>query len=105
MLSADGRLALSGSKDKTVKLWDMEAGQIKSAFDLQADTFAPNGRRTFGLFGFVPGVALPGAPDVASLPGRLQEKGFKPGDPVYLRVFKGDSEVEAWIKKCWKAAR
>ena len=98
-LSADGRLALSGSKDKTVKLWDLETGQLKSAFDLQADTFAPNGRRTFGLFGFVPGVALPGAPDVASLPGRLQEKGFKLGDPVYLRVFKGDSEVEAWIKR------
>jgi murein L,D-transpeptidase YafK len=99
VLSADGRLALSGGKDKAVKLWDLETGQLKSTFDLQADIFAPNGRRTFGLFGFVPGVALPGAPDVASLPGRLQEKGFKLGDPVYLRVFKGDSEVEAWIKR------
>ena len=88
-----------GSKDKTLKLWDIEAGQLKSTFDLQAETFAPNGRRTFGFFGFVPGVSLPDAPDVAHLGERLQQKGFKLGDPVHLRIFKGDSEAELWIKR------
>ncbi len=99
VFSADGRLALSGAKDKTLKLWDVEAGQLKSTLDLQAGSFAPNGRRTFGFFGFIPGVALPNAPDAAHLKERLQEKGLKLGDAVYLRVFKGDSEVEAWMKR------
>ncbi len=99
VLSSDGRLALSGSKDKTLKLWDTEAGQLKSTFDLQTETFAPNGRRTFGFFGFIPGVSLPNAPDVAHLGERLREKGFKPGDPVYLRIFKGDVEAELWMKR------
>lgn len=98
-ISSDGRLALSGSKDKTLKLWDMEAGELKRTFDLQADTFAPDGRRTFGLFGFIPGVSLPNAPDPARLNERLQEKGLKLGDPVYLRIFKGDSEAEIWMKR------
>jgi WD40 repeat protein len=99
VFSSDGRLALSGAKDKTLRLWDVAAGQQRAAFDLQADGFAPNGRRTFGFFGFIPGVALPNAPDTAHIKERLQEKGFKLGDPVYLRAFKGDSEVEAWIKR------
>ena len=30
---------------------------------------------------------------------RLQQKGFKLGDPVYLRIFKGDVEAELWIKR------
>lgn len=97
--SSDGRLALSGSKDKTLKLWDVEAGQLKSTFDLQTESFAPNGRRTFGLFGFIPGVSLPNAPDTAHLSERLQQKGFKLGDPVYLRIFKGDVEAELWMKR------
>ncbi len=98
-LSADGRLVLSGGKDKTLKLWDLEAAQLKSTFDLQTGDFRPDGRRTYGLFGFIPGVALPGAPDVAHLKDRLREKGFKIGDPVYLRIFKGDSVVELWMKR------
>jgi murein L,D-transpeptidase YafK/uncharacterized protein YjiK len=97
-LSSDGRLALSGSKDKTLKFWDADAGQLKTSLDLQAETFAPNGRRTFGFFGFIPGVALPNAPDVKHLNERLQAKGFKLGDPVHLRIFKGDVEAELWIK-------
>ncbi len=99
VFSSDGRLALSGAKDKTLKLWDVEAGQLKNTFDLRAETFAPNGRRTFGLFGFIPGVSLPNAPDVAHMRERLQQKGFKLGDPVYLRIFKGDVEAELWIKR------
>jgi len=99
VLASDGALALSGSKDKTLKLWDAKTGQLRSTIDLQSDSFAPNGRRTFGIFGFIPGVSLPNAPDVTRLNERLQEKGLKPGDPVFLRIFKGDVQAELWMKR------
>ncbi len=99
VVSADGALALSGSKDKTLKLWDVDAGKLRSTINLQSETFAPNGRRTFGVFGFIPGVSLPGTPDLTRLKERLQEKGLKLGDPVYLRIFKGDVQAELWMKR------
>jgi murein L,D-transpeptidase YafK len=99
VVSSDGRLALSGSKDKTLKLWDVEAGSLRRTIDLQSEPFAPNGRRTFGVFGFVPGISLPGTPDLARLKERLQEKGLKLGDPVFLRIFKGDVQAELWMKR------
>ncbi len=99
VVSSDGGLALSGSKDKTLKLWDVAAGRLKRTIDLTSESFAPNGRRTFGVFGFVPGVSLPGTPDLARLKERLQEKGLKLGDPVYVRIFKGDVQAELWMKR------
>ncbi len=99
VLSSDGGLALSGSKDKTIKFWDAGTGQLRSTISLQSESFAPNGRRTFGIFGFIPGVSLPNAPDVTRLSERLHEKGLKPGDPVFLRIFKGDVQVELWMKR------
>jgi murein L,D-transpeptidase YafK len=95
----DSREALSGGKDKTLKLWDTQAGQLKRTIDLKVEPFAPNGRRTFGYFGFIPGISLPNAPDPARLGARLKEKGLKLGDPVYLRIFKGDAEAEMWVKR------
>ncbi len=99
VFSSDGRQALSGSADKTLKLWDVEAGQAQSTIDLTSVAFSPNGHKAFGLFGFFHGASLPGAPDPAKLGERLKEQGLKPGDPVFIRIFKGDSQVELWMKR------
>lgn len=42
---------------------------------------------------------LPGTPDVGALPQRLAAKGLKLGDPVFIRVFKAESELEVWMRK------
>lgn len=42
--------------------------------------------------------ALPGTPDLTRLSERLQEKGLKRGDPVFLRLFKRDMVLELWMK-------
>lgn len=42
---------------------------------------------------------LPDAPDVSRLPQRLAEKGLKIGDPVFIRIFKAQSELEIWMEK------
>ena len=34
-VSADGRLALSGSSDRTVKVWDLETGQCLATLPLE----------------------------------------------------------------------
>ena len=36
--------------------------------------------------------------DAVEVDARLKEKGLKQGSPVLLRVFKGDLEVELWVK-------
>lgn len=49
---------------------------------------------------FVEGsLPLPDTPDIARLDERLQAFGGKIGDPVLLRVFKADSELELWMRK------
>jgi murein L,D-transpeptidase YafK/tricorn protease-like protein len=93
-VSTDGRVAISGSADKTIRVWDVESGQAVRTIDLQSETFWPNGYRSFFR-----GAAAAKAADPAALDKRLAEKGFKRGDPVYLRIFKGDLEAELWIKK------
>jgi murein L,D-transpeptidase YafK len=42
---------------------------------------------------------LPGTPDLARLPERLQEAGVDAGAEVLLRVFKASSELELWMRK------
>lgn len=41
---------------------------------------------------------LPGTPDLSSFKERLAEKGGKLGSPVFIRVFKAESELEVWIR-------
>jgi murein L,D-transpeptidase YafK len=48
---------------------------------------------------FRSGETLPGTPDLARLDTRLAAKGLSLGDPVFIRIFKLDSELELWIKK------
>ncbi len=45
------------------------------------------------------GQPLPGTPDLARLDDRLAAQGLKLGDPVMLRLFKLESELELWMEK------
>jgi murein L,D-transpeptidase YafK len=45
------------------------------------------------------GKPLPGTPDLSRLPARLDQAGVKPGVPVYLRIYKLESEIEVWVQK------
>ena len=44
------------------------------------------------------GKTLPGTPDLQNLPGRLAAQGAKLGDPVFVRIFKREFELEVWLK-------
>src|SRR5262249_61826323 len=48
---------------------------------------------------FRSGQPLPGTPDLARLDERLAAQGIKLGVPIYLRIFKLDSELELWVEK------
>jgi murein L,D-transpeptidase YafK len=48
---------------------------------------------------FRAGEPLPGTPDLARLDERLAAHGVGMGVPVYLRIFKLESEIELWIEK------
>ena len=45
------------------------------------------------------GQPLAGTPDLARLAQRLAAQGVKLGDPVMLRLFKLESELELWVEK------
>jgi murein L,D-transpeptidase YafK len=53
-----------------------------------------NQRIHYGL-----GYQLPGTPDLARLDERLSEKGFKRGDPIFIRIFKSELTLELWMRK------
>lgn len=40
---------------------------------------------------------LPGTPDIARLDGRLAAAGLSAGTPLFVRVFKAESELEIWM--------
>jgi murein L,D-transpeptidase YafK len=48
---------------------------------------------------FRAGETLPGTPDLARFEQRLAAHGVKLGLPVYIRVFKLESELELWVEK------
>ena len=92
--SSDGLKALSGSSDKTLKLWDLQTGLPQNTIDVQSLVFWPNGYRNF-----FSGVSATKRADSAQIEDRLKEKGLKRGAPVHLRIFKGDLEVELWMRR------
>jgi murein L,D-transpeptidase YafK len=53
-----------------------------------------NRRLHYGL-----GWQLPGTPDLAALDARLTAKNLKRGDPVFIRIFKADLELELWMQR------
>ncbi len=42
---------------------------------------------------------LPGTPDLANFEGRLANAGLISGAPVFIRIFKAESELELWMLK------
>ncbi len=45
------------------------------------------------------GLPLRGTPDLTRFRERMAEKGMSLGAPVFIRIFKKESELELWIKK------
>jgi len=45
------------------------------------------------------GKSLPGTPDLARLGERLAAQGITSGAPVFIRIFKLESELELWVEK------
>jgi murein L,D-transpeptidase YafK len=48
---------------------------------------------------FRAGETLPGTPDLARFEERLAAHGVKRGAPVFIRIFKLESELELWVQK------
>jgi murein L,D-transpeptidase YafK len=48
---------------------------------------------------FQAGETLPGTPDLARFEDRLAAHGVKRGAPIYIRIFKLESELELWVEK------
>jgi hypothetical protein len=63
-----------------------------------------NWTRADYLARFRAGERLPGTPDLARLDERLSAHGAKLGVPVYVRIFKLESELELWIEKPIRSA-
>ncbi|HXG46848.1 MAG TPA: murein L,D-transpeptidase family protein [Methylomirabilota bacterium] len=42
---------------------------------------------------------LPGTPDLARFDERLEHKGLKLGAPLFIRIFKAESEFEVWLRQ------
>jgi murein L,D-transpeptidase YafK len=47
---------------------------------------------------YASGKTLPGTPDLQNLSGRLAAQDAKLGDPVFVRIFKREFELEVWLK-------
>jgi murein L,D-transpeptidase YafK len=45
------------------------------------------------------GRPLPGTPNLARLDQRLSQAGVARGDPVFMRIFKLESQLELWVEK------
>ncbi len=73
------------------------AGPV-AAVTIEIDDVAPD--RVERQRAFAEGaLPLPGTPDLGQLDGRLSAKGLKPGDRMFIRVFKSESELEVWMEK------
>ena len=54
----------------------------------------------FGL-----GLPLPNTPDTSQLDARLSAAGHALGAPVFIRIFKAESELEVWLRRDLKYER
>lgn len=69
-----------------------------AALTIELDDVAPD--RVERQRAFAEGrLPLPGTPSLGDLPARLDEKGLKAGDHVFIRIFKASSELEVWMRR------
>lgn len=85
-LAVAGFLALAGMASSAqalkIELKDVAADRVE--------------RQRLANLGALP---LPGTPDLANLKQRLEDKGLKAGDQIFIRVFKAESELELWMRR------
>lgn len=68
------------------------------AITIEIDDVAPD--RVERQRAFAEGaLPLAGTPDLGQLSDRLAAKGLKPGTPMFIRIFKSESELEVWMEK------
>lgn len=69
--------------------------------DLEADLDRQSLRfeRFWRLAATKSGNTLPGTPDLARLDERLAAAGQKVGDPIFMRIFKREFELELWMRR------
>lgn len=86
LVAALGLLALAGlgtpAHALKIELKDIAADRVE--------------RQRLASLGALP---LPGTPDLASLQQRLDDKGVKAGQQIFIRVFKSESELEVWMRR------
>jgi murein L,D-transpeptidase YafK len=63
------------------------------------DRIVINATRAEHRWRFRAGEALRGTPNLARLDERLEAAGVQRGTPVFIRIFKLDSELELWMQK------
>jgi murein L,D-transpeptidase YafK len=71
---------------------------VASALTIELRDAAPDRieRQRMAALGALP---LPGTPDLSSLEQRLAAAGIDGGAPLFLRIFKAESELEVWARK------
>ena len=75
----------------TTALWD----RVRLAIEERSVTSIKAQR----LVRYELGLPLPGTPDTDRLDARLAEQGFGLGSPVFIRIFKAESELEIWFRR------
>lgn len=76
-------LGIAGAQALTIELKDVAKDRIERQKN----------------FSVAPAAPLPGTPDTAKLEARLTDAGLKAGAPIFLRIFKAESELELWMRK------
>jgi murein L,D-transpeptidase YafK len=93
------RFALTGSRVlATCAVLLVLAPTFAHAVSIELKDEAPDRieRQRTAAMGRLP---LPGTPDVSKFDQRLAAKGLKSGMPVFIRIFKSQSELEVWMEK------
>lgn len=75
-------------------LFSLMTRQGQQSFDAWQDQL----RTSRNWINYKLGRPLHGTPDLSRLKERLVEKNLKSGNPIFIRIFKMESELELWMK-------